>query len=325
MNPERKEVRIVAPAKINYGLRIVGRRPDGYHEIDSLFLPLDLADEVQLFAAPKRAGSSIDFDLRFEDDLGPASGDVSADRANLVVRAAEAFVDAARISCQLKISLTKRIPAAAGLGGGSSNAAAVLRALAEIFPQALSERALLGLALGLGADVPYFLDPRPAQVGGIGETIEARRVPSLTLLLANPGIPLSTAEVFRAWDAAFGEGRPRAGRSLTAPATASTLRPPAEASPPGDLPRSAANDLESVAIAQCPAIANLRDGLAAAGAVEVGMSGSGPTVFGVFESREAAKKAFGVLTQVSRERAEEAKDLQRMRIWARVATTLHSL
>ena len=193
----------------------------------------------------------------------------------------------------------------------------------------LSESALGDLALGLGADVPFFLDPRPAQVGGIGETIEALRVPGLTLLLANPGVPLSTAEVFRAWDAAFAAGPagPAGDEpSLTGRASASTMRPPEHPVRRAALPvHSAANDLESVAISLCPPIASLRDGLAAAGAIEVGMSGSGPTVFGVFESREAAAAAARVLTEVGRGQAEESKELRRMRIWARVASTLHSL
>ena len=332
MNSEQSEVRVVAPAKINYGLRIVGRRPDGYHELDSLFLPLDLADEVRVTSAPGVAGSAatINFTLCFEGDLGPASGDVPADRDNLAVRAARAFVDAAGISCQLKVSLLKRIPAAAGLGGGSRDAGAVLRALARIFPEALSPGALEDLALGLGADVPFFLNPRPARVGGIGETIEAYRAPHLTLLLANPGIPLSTAEVFGAFDAAFPQGRvaDRVGaeHALTAPASASTLRPPEESARRVGLPmQSVVNDLESVAIALCPPIAILRDGLTAAGAVEVGMSGSGPTVFGVFGSREAAEAASKVLTEGVQGQAGESKELRRMRIWARVAATLHSV
>ena len=316
---------MAAPAKINFGLRILGLRSDGYHELDSLFLPLDLADEIRLSAAPGSDGSpsEIEFDLCLEEELGPARGDVPASRDNLAVRAARAFAEAAGISCKLRISLTKRIPAAAGLGGGSSDGAAVLRALAEIYPRALSERALVEVALRLGADVPYFLDPRPAQVGGIGESIEARRVPSLTLLLANPGIPLSTAEVFRAWDAAPERGDAGAEPSLSGPSSASTLPPPADRV---DLSlRSAVNDLESVAVALCPAIAILRDALTAAGASKVGMSGSGPTVFGVFESSEAAKKALGALSEVDCGQAEGSLELPGMRIWARVATTLHSL
>lgn len=327
MNSERTEARFAAPAKINFGLRVLGRRSDGYHELDSLFLPLDLADEIQLSATRESAASAsgVDFTLRFADAQLHARGDVPSDRDNLAVRAARAFLGATGISHRLKISLTKGIPAAAGLGGGSSDAGAVLRALDEIFPKALSVRALEDLAIGLGADVPYFLDPRPARVTGIGEAIEACEVPSLTLLLANPGVPLSTAQVFRAWDANFEEGRQMGAEPSKELSSSSRPGAPAvdgrraEASMP-----SVANDLESAATALCPSIAILREGLASAGALEIGMSGSGPTVFGVFENEDSAERASGILREVCRRPAEEPAEAQSMRLWARVATTLHS-
>ncbi len=156
-----RRVRGVAPAKVNLGLRITGQRPDGNHELESVFLPLDLGDEVELEVAPARL-SSVALTLH----PGPVEG-VPGDASNLAYRAAEAFLEVAgRAGCtgSVRIRLHKRIPAAAGLGGGSSDAGVVLRSLARLFPAALSAKALGELALDLGADVPFFLDPRPARV-----------------------------------------------------------------------------------------------------------------------------------------------------------------
>ena len=141
--------------------------------------------------------------------LAGAPAGVPADATNLAVRAAADFLAAAGLARAVRIFLTKSIPAAAGLGGGSSDAGAVLRALAASFPDALEEPALARLALRLGADVPYFLAPCPARVGGIGERIQplADFAP-LACLLVNPGVPLSTAAVFAAFDATPGEPPP---------------------------------------------------------------------------------------------------------------------
>jgi 4-diphosphocytidyl-2-C-methyl-D-erythritol kinase len=137
-------LRLVAPAKINFGLRVQRRRADGYHELESVFLPLDLADELQLevdeavVAAPRL-------------ELDPPRADVPSGPQNLVLRAAEAFCSEARLECAVRVRLAKHIPAAAGLGGGSSDAGAVLRGLAQRFPSAVSPPALERLALALGS------------------------------------------------------------------------------------------------------------------------------------------------------------------------------
>jgi 4-diphosphocytidyl-2-C-methyl-D-erythritol kinase len=171
----------------------------------------------------------------------------------------------------VRIRLTKRIPAAAGLGGGSSDAGAVLRALAASFPDALDAGTLARLALRLGADVPFFLAPRPARVGGIGERIQPLAdLPPFDCVLANPGVPLSTAAVFAAFDAEPTRSAPALDRGLGL-----------------DL----ANDLEPAAGRLCPAIGPLRDRLRAVGARAVGLSGSGPTVFGIFPDAAEATSA----------------------------------
>jgi len=295
-------LRAAPPAKINFGLRLVGRRPDGYHELESIFLPLDLADDLCLDLLPD---SQPRVDLAVECAAGTPGEAVPSDDRNLAVQAARAFLASAGIAVAVAIRLTKRVPAAAGLGGGSSDAGAVLRTLADAFPGALAPDRLAQLALRLGADVPFFLDPRPALVTGIGERVEPlRQWPALALVLVNPGIPLATAEVYRAADAL--------SPALTPPGSASTLRARLDITGsvapnrPDALASLLQNDLEPAAVRLCPPVARLRERLREAGAQAVGMSGSGPTMFGVFPGASEARAA-----------------LERMRfeppVWARVA------
>jgi 4-diphosphocytidyl-2-C-methyl-D-erythritol kinase len=265
-----------APAKLNLGLRIVGRRDDGYHELESLFAPLDLKDSVALHVESASA-ACVSLQLA-GDDVGAPRGE-----ENLALRAARAFLERGAIAARVEIGLTKRTPVAAGLGGGSSDAAAVLRGLVRAFPDALADEALLALALSLGADVPFFLDPRPSWVTGVGEHREpVRGLPELALVLANPGHPLATVEVFGAYDALAAAHRTSAG-------------PPeglaAIARDDDALAALLGNDLEPEALRLCPAIGRLRRALVAAGARAVGMSGSGATLFGVFADRPAAETA----------------------------------
>ena len=285
-----------APAKINLGLRVLGRRADGYHELESLFLPLDLADEIRLGVEPAPR-SGVQLRLAPTPFCVPDGGD------NLAARAALAFLEAAGLTCRVDVELAKHTPVAAGLGGGSSDAGAVLRGLAARFPQALGPAALASLALELGADVPFFLDPRPAWVRGVGEQVEpVDGVPSLALLLVNPGVGLATADVYRAFDALYPDWKPR-----VAPGPArDPLAGGAE-----QLARWVENDLEAAALRLCPAIGRLQQRLRELGALAVGMSGSGATLFGVFEDAPAARRAL----------AEAAFAAPQ---WGRVATTRES-
>ena len=289
-------IQLDAPAKVNLGLRIVGRRSDGLHELESLFAPLDLADGLALRveAAP---AAQISLELAGEAAGAPPGDD------NLAVRAAREFLARAGRSARVAIVLTKRTPVAAGLGGGSSDAAAVLRGLAQVFPDALDPAALEQIALGLGADVPFFLDPRPAWVTGVGERrAPLRGLPPLALLLANPGEALATREVFRAFDALA------RGHAAPAPAPTGIAR---ELADDAALAARLHNDLEEPAVRLCPPIARLRAQLRASGARAVGMSGSGATLYGVFADRGAAEAARARLALPAR-------------AWCRVATTCES-
>ncbi len=285
-----------APAKVNLGLRVVGRRADGYHLLESLFVPLELADVLRVEVRP---GGRAEVRLTLRDPAGQLAHDPDPER-NLATRAARAFLDAAGRAAQVDILLEKRIPVGAGLGGGSSDAGTVLRALVAAFPDALSGPALAQVALGLGADVPFFLDPRPSWVSGIGEEIEALSAfPSLVLLTATPSPPLSTASVFRR----FAELHPE----LTATTPGLRIRP----SPTEREERKVAllavlgsedaasrtkeellrNDLEAAAVALRPEIGRLRETMLTMGARAAAMTGSGPTVFGVFADRAGASSA----------------------------------
>lgn len=288
----RRLRRLPAPAKLNLGLRIRGRRPDGYHEIESLFVPLDLADEVEVAEIEPPGGATPP--LVQLEVAGEAAAGVPADGTNLAARAARRFLEAAGARVAVRVRVEKHVPAAAGLGGGSSDAAAVLRGLAELLPGALDGSRLPALALELGADVPFFLDPRPARVTGIGERVEpVPGWPALDLVVARPPDALSTAAVYRAFDARSGALTLR-GADYRMPLPPEVFAPPSAVSEAA-FARLLENDLEPVATELCPAIAEVRTRVRASGALAAGMSGSGPTVFGIFGDRVGAREAAGRL------------------------------
>ena len=286
---------LLAPAKINLGLRIVGLREGCYHELESLFLPLELADRIRIGVEPGEAGA-------VELALEGADSEVPGGAENLAARAASAFQRVSGLAAHIRIGLQKAIPASAGLGGGSSDAGAVLRGLSELYPGAV--QGLADLALELGADVPFFLDPHPARVGGIGEEIElVEELPALSVVLLLPETRLATAAVYSAWDAS--------GAALTPPAADSTmpvlftlqrLQTDAGRISVEEWAEALRNDLEPAAVALCPGITGLSRRMREIGAVAVGMSGSGPTVFGLFENESQAEKAERELGSAGRER-----------------------
>ncbi len=254
-----------APAKINLFLRVTGRRGDGYHLLDSLVVFAAVHDRLR--AAPADT-FSLTLTGRFGAALAPM-GD------NLVLRAARLLAKTAGRSQAAALTLEKNLPVASGIGGGSADAAATLRALARLWD--LSPGDLAALALHLGADVPACLAARPARMRGIGEMLSpAPRLPQFGLVLVNPGIALATGEVFAA----------RAG-GFSSPATLPEMWADA-ATMAADL-AALGNDLEAVAIALCPAIAGALATIARLpGVLLARMSGSGATCFGLFASPEAA-------------------------------------
>jgi 4-diphosphocytidyl-2-C-methyl-D-erythritol kinase len=258
-----------AVAKINLFLRVTGRRADGYHELDSVFLPIALADTVSI-----EFRGDAERSVRILCDA-PGLGD-SAN--NLASRAAQAFLDEFQLNDSALIRLDKQIPVGAGLGGGSSDAGAVLRMLSRLARVDAPER-LHRIAIGLGADVPFFLDPRPARVAGIGEQITPLNgVATMPLVLAVPHLEVATAGVFRALKKEHWSGRADDAD------IAAIVR--------GEVTTAiAVNDLASVAAVKHPQIAKLMSILEMLGARAAQMTGSGSAVFGIFPSKEDADLA----------------------------------
>ncbi|HEV3114990.1 MAG TPA: 4-(cytidine 5'-diphospho)-2-C-methyl-D-erythritol kinase [Candidatus Binataceae bacterium] len=263
-----KRLELLTPAKINLFLRITGHRPDGYHELDSLFLPISLFDRI-VIESSEAESSAVSIRCNWPE--------IPLDDDNLAVRAARLFLETRNLRWRVKIDLHKEIPAGAGLGGGSSDAGGVLRLMARL--HGIEQAALAALALRLGADVPFFLDPRPARVGGVGEQItyldgECR----LHMTIGVPPVAVLTAEIYR-----FLERRQWSGPG---PAT---LPMPLEAS--SLTAALLVNDLESVAAARYPQIAEIKAKLQNLGAVATAMSGSGGAVFALFPNESAALTA----------------------------------
>lgn len=260
-----------ARAKINLALHVTGRRPDGYHELDMLVAFVDVGDEVTL--AP--AGAD-----RF-DIAGPMAAGLAADADNLVLRAVRGFRALTGRTEPLAVRLVKRLPVASGIGGGSADAAATLRALCRLYDHPVDDPALARLALSLGADVPMCLVGRPARVSGVGERIEpaAGRL-AFGLLLVNPGVGLSTPAVFGALERRDNPPLP----ALPAIGSAADLA--------AFLAADTRNDLEPPARKLAPAIGDVLAALAALPGVWLTrMSGSGATCFGLFDDKPAAEAA----------------------------------
>ena len=259
-----------APAKINLTLRVVGRRGDGYHALESLVAFADLADTLTL--APG-AQTTLAITGPFAAACGPAG-------ENLVLKAVNSLaarVDGLRAG---GFKLEKRIPVAGGIGGGSADAAAALRVLARLNNLARSDARLAAAAKSVGADVPVCLDPRARIMRGIGEELSAPiTLPRCAALLVNPGVPLATRDVFTTF-----RGQPSAQDELGAvPAERETLF--------AVLARHG-NDLTDAAIARVPVIADVLDALRSmSGARLARMSGSGPTCFALFDSAAEADAA----------------------------------
>ncbi len=264
-----KRFELSAPAKINLFLRITGRRPDGYHELDSLFLPISLFDRIVIETADAQT-SAVSIRCNWAE--------IPVDSSNLAMRAAELFMAETGLSARVEIDLHKEIPAGAGLGGGSSDAGAVLRAMASM--HGFDDRAALHrLALKIGADVPFFLDPRPARVGGVGERITYLNVAfRLHLVIGVPPVAVPTAEIYRHLEYRHWSGP-------------GPIELPS-AFDPGAIGRELlVNDLEAVATARYPQIDKVKAILQDLGALGVAMSGSGGAAFGLFRDAEEASKA----------------------------------
>lgn len=254
-------------AKINLWLEVIRKRQDGYHDISSLMLPISVFDRITIVLRPGEGPISITSNWP----------EIPCDESNLAWRAADLYLKSSGKKAGMNIDLQKDIPSGAGLGGGSSDAAGVLAALNSCFENAVGAGDLEKLALSLGADVPFFLYSRPALATGIGEKLQfAHRVPEYLLLLIKPPVAVATRRVYQSL-------------KLTKGAAEITLNNLNEH--PWQLGEIVENDLESVTIAKYPVIGGIKRWLIGHGALAASMSGSGPTVFGVFKTARAAQDA----------------------------------
>ncbi len=255
-----------SPCKVNLLLNILGKRPDGFHALETIMHPVPLYDRLAI----ERKGSGIE--LTCNDSTLPT------DSRNLVYRAAQSFLSAAKLTEGLRIHLEKKVPLAAGLGGGSANAATTLLGLNEMFNGALPADALRHIAAGLGSDVPFFLQSQPALATGRGEEIEplpfSPAMKGAVFLLVHPGFGISTA-----W--AYGQlarfptalnGKPGRARALVAALENADL---------GGAGEQFYNSLEAPALEKYPLLVMFQEFFRANGACGAMMSGSGSATFAV--------------------------------------------
>jgi 4-diphosphocytidyl-2-C-methyl-D-erythritol kinase len=273
-------VTLDAPAKINLWLRVGERRADGYHDLDTLFCAVALADTVTVQTSGPDAAVALTSTAAPPLHSVP---DMGADADNLVVRAARGFAELAGLHAGCRIHLVKRIPAGAGLGGGSSDAAATLKALDRLYPGAADPAALHELAAGLGSDVPFFLTESDMAVGrGRGTLLTpVPALPPRPVVLLLPPLEIATAAAYR-WLA-----QDRADGSVSPPAEASIPTPTSW----GQLLEHGVNDFETTVFGRHPELGRMRDQLQTHGAELAMLAGSGATVFGVFTSEADAEAA----------------------------------
>lgn len=268
---------LLSPAKINLFLHVTGRRPDGYHDLFSLMCCISIFDRIEL----SFSGNGIAVEC--------AHPEVPLDQTNLAYRAAERFYKAFHGAAApgVRIHIDKKIPVAAGLGGGSSNAAAVLMGLNEHHGAPLSRSQLSDVGLSLGADVPFFLFGRPSLAAGIGEQLEAfDMLPEYHVVVIFPGFGVSTATVFKQLNLGLTNREKKPTKAL--------LKNNGFIAP-----QHLHNDLETVTRKTSPVIEKAKKRLADTGALGALMSGSGPSVFGLFDDELSARSAADILAEQS--------------------------
>ncbi len=261
---------LASPSKINIYLRILGRRPDGYHEIETIFIPLTHPSDLVSVEFLESEGLSVSGD----SDLIPR------DESNICWKAAMKYAKSANIAPSWKIGIKKNVPVAAGLGGGSANAATLLRILQNEY-NALSEAEIRSVSAEIGADVPFFLNPSPSAATGIGEKLTPIRLStSFDILLLNPKFPVSSS-----WAYTNIILNPDPHPSLN-----EMIRQLADANQVG-VSKLLRNDLAAALYLKFPLLQILRDELCSEGAMSAEISGSGPSLFGLFASGDDADKA----------------------------------
>ncbi len=249
-----------APAKVNLGLVVLGKLESGYHELDSLFVTFDVGDTLTL----KPLDSGIELEI--------VGLDLPTNRENLVYRAAEMYLEKIGNPGGVTIKIEKILPIAAGLGGGSSDAAATLRGISRLYP---SDQNLFDLAKKLGADVPFLLQGGAARVQGFGDILEPVKLPEIHLVLANPGVGITAREAYLGLNNRYGT---KLDLEKIIFALANLEIPPYR------------NDLEAPVLEVYPIVGTVKTALERAGLYGVLMSGSGSTCFGLAKTATQARE-----------------------------------
>ncbi|MDD5100959.1 MAG: 4-(cytidine 5'-diphospho)-2-C-methyl-D-erythritol kinase [Syntrophales bacterium] len=273
-----------SPAKVNLYLRVIRKREDGYHDILSLMQRISLCDELTF--SPNRDGITV---------RCPGTP-LPEDEGNIVYRAAAAFFSRTGLSPGIDITIRKRIPIGSGLGGGSSNAATTLMTLNEIHGFPMTQQELMKIGTFLGADVPFFIMGKTVWAAGIGDRFtESSFIPDFRFVLINPGFEVSTKSVYQGLNL----GLTKRGIHYSIP----------RFSAQEDVIGGLTNDLERVTVKLYPVLDEIKTLLLTSGARGALMSGSGPTVFGVFTDPESADRAEKNLGQEARWRVFGAQSL----------------
>jgi 4-diphosphocytidyl-2-C-methyl-D-erythritol kinase len=277
-----------APAKINLGLQVLGKRPDGYHNLLSLMVPVNLCDELRVELNPR------------EIELHCPNSDLPTNEENLVYRAAKLALNECRWDGGVRIELSKNIPEGAGLGGGSSDAAATLLAVNQLLGSPMDHADLHRLAANLGADVPFFLLGRWAVAEGIGDILcPVENVPTLWTVLLYPNFQVSTRwayENLTLTSRANGSKFNILGDTYAEKMTASHQKLlDRQGLALEDIIPLLVNDFEPLVFGHYPQLHDLKNALLSAGAKAVPMTGSGPTLVGLFRSEEEAREAHYLL------------------------------
>ena len=271
-------LKLNAYAKINLGLDVIGRLPNGYHEVKMIMQSVGICDELTFEKQP--SGITVTTD----------SGELPTDENNLIYRAAKLLLDTCAVKEGVRIHLTKRIPIAAGMAGGSTDAAATLKAVNQLFRFGKTKEELMELGVKIGADVPYCILGGTALAEGIGERLTPLPpMPDCHLLVAKPDINVSTKYVYTTLDAAPILFHPDID-GMTAAILAGDLT---------GITAKLGNVLETVTVPAHPIISKIKEKFLELGSDGVLMSGSGPTVFGIFSDKTAAEKAYASMKQSS--------------------------
>ena len=261
-----KELALLAPAKVNLCLHVLGRRDNGYHELAMLMVPLAFGDTVKIVL---REEPGIEVDC--------AGVELPPGEENIAARAVRYMLERTEYAGGVRVDIDKQVPVAAGLGGGSSDAASVLCGLNRLLGLGLQQDELMEIGVGLGADVPFFVRGETAWATGIGERLETvENLPPAWYVLVNPGFAVSTAWVY-------------GNLGLTTPGAPTKM--PRFSGQIDEIAALLHNDLEAVTAVRYPELAEIKGLLLEMGALGALMSGSGPTVFGLFEDEATARRA----------------------------------